>query len=109
VIALPPELELAYNHTIEKIEEECQMAYISTAERVGMRKGEELGIRKGKVIGESKILVSQLKARFHTIPQKYLDKIKNAHTDMLMIWATKLLFASKIEEIFEEENALVHA
>ncbi len=130
VIELPPELELEYNEIIEKIEEERKMTYVSTAERVGMRKGEELGIRKGEelgiqkgeelgirkgeelgirkgeVIGESKILVSQLNAKFQAIPQKYLDKIKNAHTDMLMRWATKLLFVSKIEEIFEEEDTL---
>ncbi len=115
VIALPPTLELAYTQTIEKIEEAHKMTYVSTAERVGMRKGEqlgirkgeELGIRKGEIIGESKILVSQLNAKFQVVPQKYLDKIKNAHTDMLMMWATKLLFASSIEEIFEEENTLV--
>lgn len=115
VIALPPELELEYVQTIEKIEESRKMTYVSTAERVGMRKGKELGIRegeelgiqKGEVIGESKILVSQLKTKFQAIPQNYLEKIKNAHTDMLMMWATKLLFASKIEEIFEEENTLV--
>ena len=107
VIALPPTLELEYTQTIEKIEEERKMTYVSTAERVWMRKGEELGIRKGEVIGESKILVSQLNAKFRAVPQKYLDKIKSAHADMLMMWATKLLFASSIEEIFEEENTLV--
>lgn len=83
------------------------MTYVSTAERVGMRKGEELGIRKGEVIGESKILITQLSAKFQAVPQKYFDKIKNAHADMLMMWATKLLFASSIEEIFAEENTLV--
>ncbi|MBP9764675.1 MAG: hypothetical protein KBD03_05075 [Gammaproteobacteria bacterium] len=91
------------------------MTYVSTAERVGMRKGEEVGIRKGEelgiekgeVIGESKMLVSQLNAKFQVVPQKYLDKIKNANTDMLMVWARKLLFAPKIEDVFEGENTLV--
>ncbi len=114
-IALPPELELKYAEIIEKIEEECEMTYVSTAERVGMRKGEEVGIRKGEelgiekgeVIGESKMLVSQLNAKFQVVPQKYLDKIKNANTDMLMVWARKLLFAPKIEDVFEGENTLV--
>jgi tetrahydromethanopterin S-methyltransferase subunit G len=103
----PPELELKYTEIIEKIEEECEMTYVSTAERVGMRKGEEVGIEKGEVIGESKMLVSQLNAKFQVVPQKYLDKIKNANTDMLMVWARKLLFAPKIEDVFEGENTLV--
>ncbi|HEV2524432.1 MAG TPA: hypothetical protein VGU44_04820, partial [Gammaproteobacteria bacterium] len=81
------------------IEEEFKMSYVSTAERVG--------IRKGKVIGESEMLVSQLTVKFQTVPQKYLDRIKNAHTDALMVWARKLLFAPKIEDVFEEENTLV--
>jgi hypothetical protein len=107
IIALPPELELEYNETIEKIEEEFKMTYVSTAERVGIRKGEALGIEKGKVIGEGEMLVSQLTIKFQTVPQKYLDRIKNAHTDALMVWAKKLLFAPKIEDVFEEENTPV--
>jgi len=103
VIALPPEFELEYTETIEKIEEESKMTYVSTAERVGIRKG----LEKGKVIGESEMLVSQLGVKFHDIPQKYLDKIKNAHTDALMAWAKKLLFAPTIEAVFEDENTLV--
>jgi tetrahydromethanopterin S-methyltransferase subunit G len=107
VIALPQELELEYTQTIEKIEEEFKMTYVSTAERVGLRKGEEVGIEKGKVLGESEMLVYQLSFKFQTVPQKYLDKIKNAHADALMAWARKLLFAPKIEDVFEDENTLV--
>lgn len=99
VIALPAELELEYTQTIEKIEEERKMTYVSTAERVG--------IRKGKVLGESELLVLQLNTKFQTIPQKYLDKIKNANADVLMTWAKKLLFAPKIEDVFEDESTLV--
>jgi hypothetical protein len=110
VIVLPSELELEYTQTIEKIEDEFKMTYVSTAERVGIRKGtvigEEVELRKGEVIGASKILVSLLSTKFQTVPQRYLDKIKNADAEALITWAKKLLFAPKIEDMFEDENTV---
>lgn len=99
IIALPLELELQCNKTIEKIEEESKMAYVTSFERVG--------IQKGIVLGESEMLVFQLNTKFQAVPEKYLDKIKHANSDSLMAWAKKLLFAPKIEDVFEEENTLI--
>jgi hypothetical protein len=93
-MALPPELELQCTEATEKVEEELKMKYVTSFERVGIRKG------------ETEILVFLLNTKFQTIPEKYLDKIKNATSDSLMAWAKKLLFAPKIEDVFEEENSL---
>ena len=43
------------------------------------------------------------------VPQQYLDKNKTASTDSLMAWAKKLLFAPKIEDVFEDEDTLVRS
>src|SRR5439155_1149033 len=54
LIGLPEPLELEYLHDIYEIEEAKKMAYISTAERLGMEKGIEKGIEQGIEIGEHK-------------------------------------------------------
>jgi hypothetical protein len=95
VIALPPELELEYHHTIEKCEEELKVSYVTTAERIGIKRG------------ETEMLVSLLENKFQTIPEKYLDKIKHANPSTLIGWAMKLLRAPKIEDVFAEEDTLV--
>jgi len=43
IIVLPEELELQYQIAIEEVEEDNNMAYITTAERVGMKRGIEIG------------------------------------------------------------------
>lgn len=44
VIALPEPLELQYIKEIERFEEEKQMAYITSAERIGIQKGEKIAL-----------------------------------------------------------------
>jgi hypothetical protein len=43
VMALPENLENAYHEELVKIEEVYKMPYVTTAERIGMRKGVEKG------------------------------------------------------------------
>ena len=117
IIALPPELELQYTEIVEKIEEESNMAYVTSFERVGMQKGMQKGmeqgmqqgIQQGKVLGESEMLVCQLITKFQNIPKNYLEKIKQANGDTLMTWGKKLLFASTIESVFTEEETLLNS
>ncbi|OGV27967.1 MAG: hypothetical protein A3F18_08755, partial [Legionellales bacterium RIFCSPHIGHO2_12_FULL_37_14] len=47
VLTLPEELAIEYNHQVHELTEEKTMAYITTAERIGMQKGREEGIQEG--------------------------------------------------------------
>ncbi|MGV8118943.1 MAG: hypothetical protein AB2L14_04175 [Candidatus Xenobiia bacterium LiM19] len=49
LLALPEELEKEFIEEMKKFEEGKQMAYISSAERLGIKKGIEKGIEKGKL------------------------------------------------------------
>ena len=43
LLVLPEALETAFLEDIEQLEEETKMRYVTSAERIGIRKGIELG------------------------------------------------------------------
>ncbi|QTA91487.1 hypothetical protein [Desulfonema magnum] len=45
-MVLPAELEDAYHQELMEFEEKEKMQYITTAERIGIEKGERIGVRK---------------------------------------------------------------
>ena len=55
IIVLPEEFELQYQIAIEEFEEDNNMAYITTAERVGMQRGIEIGRQEGEQISCRKV------------------------------------------------------
>jgi hypothetical protein len=100
VITLPEELALQYHHEIERIEEEKHVEYITTAERIGIKKGLERGYEQGMVRGEARVLHRLLLQKFGTIPDCYLEKIEKANSEKLLSWAARLLQAKTIQEVF---------
>ncbi len=52
VMALPEALEKRYHEELVKYEEEIKMQYITTAERIGIKKGKEIGIAEGMEKGQ---------------------------------------------------------
>ena len=105
VIALPKLFELKYNQEVQKIEEELQMPYITTAERIGIEKGiqqgVQQGIQQGIQQGESNFLLRLLHYKFKDIPAIYLKKIDQANTEDLLKFGERILENSSLEKIFE--------
>ena len=66
----------------------------------GIQQGVQQGIQQGTLEGERIILKKQLKWRFSSIPEKYLNKIDNANTKQLELFARKFLEAKTLEDIF---------
>lgn len=102
VLALPEDLEIRYNEKIYQIEEERSMAYITSAERMGMEKGYQQGMQQGTIEGEKLFLTTLLKRRFRSLSPTYLTKIDHADPSKLLLWGEKILDAKKIEDIFDE-------
>jgi hypothetical protein len=109
VITLPQELEIQYNEQIHQLEKEYgKVAYITTAERIGMQKGFEQGILKGiaqgrqegRQEGEYVLLLRQLKHKFQVVPEHCLQRMTKADAELLLQWGEKVLEAKTIEEIF---------
>ena len=72
LLALPPDLEEATRRAIERIEEERQVAYITSIERIGraegLAEGREEGLAEGRREGKREMLRRQIALRFGTLP-----------------------------------------
>lgn len=91
VIALPPTLELECQEAIRAIEEELQVSYVTSFERIAFQRG------------ESTILIRLLERKFNfkTLPEHYKQKIEQASPDDLLEWSEKILESRALEEVFE--------
>ena len=122
MLTLPEPLAIVYNDEIHRIEEEKNMAYITTAERIGMQKGLEQGLQQGMQQGIQQgmqqgmqqglrqgarqlghmFFLRLVKRKFSTIPNKYLSKIDEADEESLLAWGERTLDATSLEDIFKE-------
>ncbi len=62
----------------------------------GMQQGMQQGIQQG----ERAVLRRQLLRRFGTLPRTAVDRLDNASTDQLELWAEQLLDAHTLDEVF---------
>lgn len=92
LITLPEELMVEYNQAIKQIEEEKNVEFITTPQRVGRMEGFQQG--------ETAILTRLLQCRFHHIPANYLEMIRQADAETLLVWAERILNATSLEEVF---------
>src|SRR3990167_9691226 len=72
VMALSETFELQYIQEVERFEEEKQMRYITSAERIGIQKGIQQGIQQG----EQAMLLRLLQRKFGSIPANYQQRIE---------------------------------
>lgn len=101
VLSLPEDLEIRYNESIKQLEEEKSMEYITSAERIGMKKGYEQGLLQG----EHKLLIRQLKKKFPTISDAYLKQVEQEQDESkLCAWGDELVTAKTVEEVFDESE-----
>lgn len=89
VLALPAPLEQQCQAAIQTFEEELQVNYITSFERIGIQKG------------EGSLLICLLEDKFKTIPEQYRKQIEQANSDDLMKWGKRILHKEKLEEVFE--------
>ncbi len=93
VLSLPKNLEIQYNNDIKRLEEERSVNYITSAERIGMLKGEH------------KLLIRLLKKKFPTIADAYLRRVEQEQDESkLCAWGDELVTAKTVEEIFGENK-----
>jgi len=76
VISLPDDLEEAYHEEIIREEEVRGMEYITTAEKIGMRKGIQQGIRQGMLEEAREMVLEALEERFGHVPEDVERKVR---------------------------------
>jgi Domain of unknown function (DUF4351) len=52
--------------------------------------------------GEAHLLLNQLKLKFNSIPEEYINKIKEADTNTLDKWGANFVFANSLDEVFKQ-------
>jgi hypothetical protein len=80
-----------------RFEEEMQMSYVTSFERIA----EKRGVEQGKVSGRAELLLKLLALKFGEIPPEIESKVSHAELEQLDRWAERVLAATSLEEIFD--------
>ena len=99
-IALPPDLEVKYQKEVEVLEEEQEVQYTTSFERIGLERGIGIGREQGVQLGGASLLLKQVEAKFKKVPASCVEKINSADAKTLAQWGVNFVKAESIEEIF---------
>lgn len=97
MMALPEALEPAFEEAVQQIEEETQMNYVTSVERVRLKRERE----EGKAEGFAALLSSQITRKFGTLPDWAKVRLVAADETTLSRWAEQILDARCIEDVFK--------
>ena len=108
MMALPTELESAFEQAMITIEQEHKMTFITSFERLSEKRGLEKGLAQGKLDGrlegklegEATMLQRQLARKFGPLPQPLLQRIQSATPDQLETWSLNILDAATLDDVF---------
>ena len=107
VLCLPNDLELRFRDTLERLEEERNMPYVTSIERIGIQKGIdqgiEQGIPKGVQLGQSALLRRQVERRFGPLPEWAAKRLEGADRKLLEQWGDRILDAATLDEVFADQ------
>jgi len=105
IIALPPELEPAYVREVDAIEQELNMAYVTSIERLGEQRGKFEGRQEGRLEGQlegtATVLQTLIQRKFGELPSWARERIAQADAPALRQWALNVLDADRIEAVFD--------
>ena len=100
VLTLPDDLEEDFMQNMREFEESNEMHYVTSAERLGMKKGFEQGKLDGKLEGKLELLDMLLTNKFGHIPTAYTNRISDATPEQIQELCKKILTANHIDELF---------
>ncbi|NYT26098.1 hypothetical protein H0A73_21120 [Alcaligenaceae bacterium] len=108
MMALPEALEPAFEDAIQQIEEETGMSYVTSIERVRLKREREEGKIEGKVEGKTEgyasLLSTQIARKFGVLPDWAKVRLVAADDITLNRWAEQILDAQCIEDVFTEAD-----
>ncbi len=100
IMALPEELSMSFWEEIRQLEEEHSMPYVTSVERIGIKKGIEQGIQQGVQQGTRDLLKRQLELKFGPLSPDILARLNEARHEQLMRWSERILTAKTLAEVF---------
>ena len=93
MLRLPEDLELEFREELIAFEEERQMPYVTSVERIG--------IQKGRQEGEAAILLRLIALKFGPPSEDVRERIEAADADTLLDCSARILTAERVEDIFQ--------
>lgn len=103
MIQLPEGLEQGFVQRVFDIQEEKQMTYINTIERVQLRQaaeeGRQEGVQEGVQIGRQEALQNLLQIKFGELPEWAQQRITGATPEQLQSWMASIFSADSLESM----------
>ena len=96
MLRLPEDLDLEFREELIAFEEETQMPYVTSVERIGIQKG----LQQGRQEGEAAVLLRLLALKFGPPSQEMRKRIEEADADTLLAWSGRILTAESVDDIF---------
>ncbi len=103
LLTLPDPMEERLWHELQSYEEAEKMPYVTSIERIGIRKGMDLGRQEGREEEAVRVLRRLLTRRFGLLPEWVESKLSQASTDTLELWAERVLDAETVDAIFRDD------
>ena len=104
MLRLPEDLDREFREELIAFEEETQMPYVTSVERIGIQKGLEQGRQEGRQEGrkegEAAILLRQIALKFGPPTEEVCAQIEAADADTLLDWSARILTAERVDDIF---------
>jgi hypothetical protein len=112
MMALPPTLALQLSNLITQLEEEQEMEYISSIERIKLEQklheGIDLGKQEGLQKGESAMLCRLLTRRFGELSSVMQERINHATQAQIETWFDRGINAVTLDDVFQPLQDLAH-
>ncbi|MBF0439213.1 MAG: DUF4351 domain-containing protein [Magnetococcales bacterium] len=97
VMHLPKELAEQLRSEIVEFEENQNMPYISSIERIGEKRGE----KRGKQEGKAETLLQLLQRRFGAVPEPVRARVASANLKDLEIWLDRIFEADSAQAVLQ--------
>lgn len=99
VMLLPKQLDAEFWQELKEFEQERNMTYVTTGERIGYERGIEEGEQKGEQKGEQRLILKQLQRRFGELPSEAIASIQSLDVIQLEELAEALLDFTEIDDL----------
>ncbi|MFB9146996.1 hypothetical protein ACFFU2_10765 [Halomonas alkalicola] len=84
-----------------RFEEEVQMPYVTSFERIAAKRGFQRGFQLGRVIGRAEMLLKLLTVKFGELPPDIVSKVSHSGLEEQELWVEHILTADSLDEIFD--------
>ena len=96
---LPSALEQKFLRELQSCERAQQMPYVTSIERIGIKKGIEQGIEQGIRQGEGILLLRLIESKSGAPDDAVVRQVREADVDTLLQWSERILTAETLSDV----------